>query len=252
MAFYDRLKEARVNSGFTQEQLAERLGIAKSTLSGYESGNREPTVATIAKAIEILGIDANFLYQDEMDALGGNPMQLKYNEMEHIKKYRDLDADGQSHVDAVLQWEMARLTALSELERRQSIIVELGGHQSISKRYIQYFQKVSAGTGEVIYEDTPPERISIPDVPEYRRVAYAVTVSGRSMEPLYNDGDLLLIEPTCIVDVGEIGIFNVNGKAFVKKRGEMELISLNEEHGNIPLANEARCMGRVVDKYVAD
>ena len=50
MAFYDRLKEGRINAGLTQEQLAEKLGIAKSTLSGYESGNREPTVATIAKA----------------------------------------------------------------------------------------------------------------------------------------------------------------------------------------------------------
>ncbi|MDD3404489.1 MAG: helix-turn-helix transcriptional regulator [Hespellia sp.] len=108
MAFYDRLKEARINAGFTQEQLSEKLGIAKSTLSGYESGNREPTVATIAKSIDILQIDANFLYQDEMDALGGNPMQLKYNEMEHIKKYRDLDDHGTDMVDTVLEKEYVR------------------------------------------------------------------------------------------------------------------------------------------------
>ena len=49
MAFNDRLKESRTNAGLTQEQLSERLGIAKSTLSGYESGNREPSIATVAK-----------------------------------------------------------------------------------------------------------------------------------------------------------------------------------------------------------
>lgn len=36
MAFHDRLKEARIKSNYTQDQLAEILGIGKSTLSGYE------------------------------------------------------------------------------------------------------------------------------------------------------------------------------------------------------------------------
>ena len=69
MAFNQRLKEARINARLTQEQLAERIGVAKSTLSGYENGNREPSVAIIAKAMQILQVDANYLYQDEMGNL---------------------------------------------------------------------------------------------------------------------------------------------------------------------------------------
>ena len=61
MALYDRLKESRIKAGLTQEQLAEKLGVAKSYIVRYESGNREPAVATIAKALEILNIDANYL-----------------------------------------------------------------------------------------------------------------------------------------------------------------------------------------------
>lgn len=117
MAFYDRLKEGRIKSGLTQEQLSEKLGIAKSTLSGYESGNREPTVATIAKALEVLGIDANFLYQDEMNELGGNPMQLQYNEMQHIEKYRDLDSHGKEMVDFTLEKEWERSTKEKKVEK---------------------------------------------------------------------------------------------------------------------------------------
>lgn len=41
MTFGDRLKEARNKKHLTQEQLANELGIAKSTLAGYEKGNRE-------------------------------------------------------------------------------------------------------------------------------------------------------------------------------------------------------------------
>ena len=60
---------------------------------------------------------------------------------------------------------------------------------------------------------------------------------------------MLLIEPTCSIDTGEIGIFNVDGQAYVKKLGERELISLNTGYGNIELTDDSRCMGRVVDKF---
>ena len=36
MAFIDRLKEARLQKGFTQEQIAEKIGVAKSTYTGDE------------------------------------------------------------------------------------------------------------------------------------------------------------------------------------------------------------------------
>ena len=249
MAFYDRLKEGRINAGLTQEQLAEKLGIAKSTLSGYENGNREPTVATIAKAIDILKIDANFLYQDEMDALGGNPMQLKYDEMQHIKKYRSLDDYGRETVDIVLDREVERYSIISEQNKH---LTELENTDSNTIRYIQYYQHLaSAGTGQVVFEDMPVDRIAIPDLPKYRRVSYAISVNGHSMQPLFYDGDMLLIEPTCDIEIGEIGIFIVGNEAFVKKLGDGELISLNKDYDNVPLTEYAKCMGRVVDKLDA-
>lgn len=118
MSFYDRLKESRVNAGYTQEQLAKKIGIAKSTLSGYESGNRDPSMYTISKIMEILNVDANFLWQDEVDAQGGNPVQLKYDEMKHIEKYRDLDSFGRQTVDLVLDREIARVKELNNMKER--------------------------------------------------------------------------------------------------------------------------------------
>ena len=105
MALKDRIKEARTNNALTQEQLAKKLGIAKSTLAGYETGNREPSIEMVAKILQTLDIDANYLWQDETDF----PMQVSYDEMEHIKKYRTLDQHGKEMVDVVLQKEYDRM-----------------------------------------------------------------------------------------------------------------------------------------------
>ena len=64
--FNDRLKEARLSSGLTQEQLANEIGVAKSTVTGYEKGNSEPNMVTVQRIMETLNVDANFLWQDEM------------------------------------------------------------------------------------------------------------------------------------------------------------------------------------------
>lgn len=60
----DRLKEARLKAGFTQKQAAEKVGIAATTLSGYERGASDPDVNTLYALMNALGVDANFLYQD--------------------------------------------------------------------------------------------------------------------------------------------------------------------------------------------
>lgn len=238
MAIKDRIKEARQNNHLTQEQLAAKLGIAKSTLAGYETGSREPSVDIMGRIMLALDIDANYLWQDETDF----PMQVSYTEMDHIKKYRALDEHGKGHVDTVLQWESDRMVQLRQAAASAPAA-------TVPVRVIQYYQRLaSAGSGQVVFDGVPVEPLEIPDKPEYRRVSYAVGVNGRSMEPLYEDGDILLVEPTCQIDQGEIGIFIVGDKAYVKELGKAELLSVNTECDNIPLTEDTKCMGRVVDK----
>ena len=60
MTFGERLKFFRENKQLTQEQLAEMIGVAKSTITGYEKNNREPDVLKIKKlayALDITGDD---------------------------------------------------------------------------------------------------------------------------------------------------------------------------------------------------
>lgn len=125
MAIKDRIKEARQRKNFTQEQLASRIGVAKSTLAGYETGIREPSIEIIGKIMYVLDVDANYLWQDE----GNFPLQVSYNEMDHIKKYRSLDPAAQSHIDTVLNWEVERSSQLlatqGQLRQSQSQVDSL-------------------------------------------------------------------------------------------------------------------------------
>ena len=117
MAFNDRLKESRTNAGLTQEQLSEKLGIAKSTLSGYESGNREPSIATVAKMLDILDVDANYLYQDEVEKITN--VVVNIGEKTILEKYRKLDEDGKQLIDTVLDFEFKRSINLKEARESQ-------------------------------------------------------------------------------------------------------------------------------------
>ncbi len=99
-----------------------------------------------------------------------------------------------------------------------------------------------------MFDAPPTKRIKIPNIPEYKKVDCAIGVNGNSMEPVFHDGDMLLIEMTDEIELGEIGIFIVDNESFVKKLGDLELISLNPEYDNIPLTENSKCMGKVVEK----
>lgn len=69
MSFKDRLKEARLSKGFTQSELGALLGVASSTITGYEKGTSEPNMQKIQQIMKVLSVDANYLWQDEMNQI---------------------------------------------------------------------------------------------------------------------------------------------------------------------------------------
>ena len=58
------LREFRIKSGLTQEQLSEKLGISLKYISRIENGNNGIKTQTLIKYMNILGITPNTLYLD--------------------------------------------------------------------------------------------------------------------------------------------------------------------------------------------
>jgi len=67
MTFGERVKHFRELKGLTQEQLAAEIGVAKTTITGYERGNREPDVAKIKKLAKALCVSGNELLGIELE-----------------------------------------------------------------------------------------------------------------------------------------------------------------------------------------
>ncbi len=85
--FNENLKFAREKRGLSQKEVAENIGVAKSTYSLYESGNREPNVQTIKKIADVLNTSADELLgiDDEPQTIAAHFDGDEYTEEELSK-----------------------------------------------------------------------------------------------------------------------------------------------------------------------
>ena len=68
--FGNALRRARVRTGLTQEMLAEVSGLDRTYISGAERGVRNPSLLTLAKLSQALGIGLGELLADADSGAG--------------------------------------------------------------------------------------------------------------------------------------------------------------------------------------
>lgn len=236
MSINSRIKERREELGLSRNELADIIGVTPSAIANYENGISSPKIELLFKLFHALKCDANYLYQDEMTTLSENNFSLSISEQEHIKKYRSLDTHGKELVDMVLNKECQRPTEFVQI--MPPIMVPFYGHIA------------SAGTGQFVFDDIPPEMIEIENCMENMHVDFAIGVNGNSMDPTYADGNTLLVKKQDSINVGEIGIFMIDGEAFVKELGNGVLISHNKDYEDKPIDENTICLGKVIGKHI--
>lgn len=59
--FGKKLKSLRKNKGISQTEFGNILGLATSTVSGYEKGNRMPDLNTLNKIADYFGVSVDYL-----------------------------------------------------------------------------------------------------------------------------------------------------------------------------------------------
>lgn len=123
------------------------------------------------------------------------------------------------------------------------------------QRKIPILSDVSAGYGKEALEEAT-HWIKLPSVIA-KNADFGTFVSGDSMEPKINDGDLLLVQNIPQLDSGMIGIFLLNDNVFCKRyhynpiTKETVLKSLNLNYKPIIVTNDDdfRIIGKVVGIY---
>ncbi len=61
MDIADRLQELRKKAGYSQEQVAEMLGLSRQAVSKWESGQGKPEIDNIVKLTEIYNVSADYI-----------------------------------------------------------------------------------------------------------------------------------------------------------------------------------------------
>lgn len=63
IAHTNHLKELRTKTGLTQQELADKLGCARSAVASWESGKRTPNKATADKLADFFNVSINELFE---------------------------------------------------------------------------------------------------------------------------------------------------------------------------------------------
>lgn len=59
--FQNIFKQLRISSGLTQVEMAQKIGISRSTIGMYETGAREPDFETLEKIADFFNVDTDYL-----------------------------------------------------------------------------------------------------------------------------------------------------------------------------------------------
>ena len=257
----ERLKQLMSERNLKQVEILEKslpyqkeLGIkmGKSTLSQYVNGVQSPDQHRIYLLSKTLEVSEPWLmgYDVEKKRIPDSERNSISNEQPEILPiYNKLEKPRQ---EKVLSYAKDQLE-----EQESSNIISIFNKSQDDENYITDYVEglVAAGHGTFQEDNLHMEvRLRANDVPdEYDTIA---KVAGDSMEPLIEDNDLLFIRVASQVDVNDIGIFQINGKNFVKKLkrdydGSWYLQSLNSGYEEIHLTenDDIRTIGEGVDIY---
>ena len=238
----NKIRELRKKHGLTLDELANNLNnrypdtmnFNKGKISKWENDKEEPRLSSVKILADYFDVPLDYFNGNEVEIL---PI---YNKLEKPRQEKVLSC------------------AKDQLEEQEnSNIISIFNKSQDDEDYITDYVEglVAAGHGAFQEDNLHMEvRLRVKDVPnEYDTIA---KVAGDSMEPLIEDNDLLFIKVTSQVDVNDIGIFQINGKNFVKKLkrdydGSWYLQSLNSGYEEIHLSEEddIRTIGEVVEIY---
>lgn len=264
----NRIKELLWYQNYNSQVLTNFLDIADISYKEWVNNESKTYMFYLSEISDFFGISVETLIGKSKSfwALDGElieiPEQNKnieqnintisenhYNDSEYemIDKYRILDEYGQNVVNAVLD---------IEYERCQVIDLEQISEDDAEYNVIPipiYEDKASAGFGDEFLAESC-RIINVIGNRTTIRADFALQVDGHSMEPLYYDGDIVLVHQQPAVDIGEIGIYSVDNKAFIKKQGEDRLISVNEDYDDIEPTEyqQYKCFGKVIGKLEDD
>lgn len=231
------IKEKKI----TQKALSKQLGVPTSTINNWIKLNRSIPSEFIIPICEFLDITPYLLLTGENVS---SKSVLGPDEQELLDIYSSLSPKSQGQVKE-------RAIVLLELET--PVTKEPESEQETI--FIEYSTlKVSAGTGEPLIDDTYHDFLKVKRSDLTEEANFAVQISGNSMLPRFKDKEWVLVRSQPDVEIGEIGIFIIDGNGYIKERAADRLVSINPEYDDIYFKEnqDIKCKGLVIGTLESD
>lgn len=252
----NKLKDLRTKKGLTANEVAKLIGMSGKTISAWENNRSQPNLINFFKLCKIYNVTDILSEFDTSLSLNNidnintitntNNINKTLLNQEHLKKYNNLDEHGKKVIDILLDTTSNLLEI--EHEHNISLIDNEDVQPKIQVKFIQL--PVSAGFGTDLFDKEEDIYIEVPNTPTTSKADYALKVTGDSMETAYSDGDIVFVKQQSYVEVGQIGIFVVDGEGYLKKYNGSCLESLNLKYPDIKINQYTNvyCMGLAIGK----
>ena len=92
----NNLKILRENSGYTQRQIADFLGVNRSAYANYESGERTAPLSVLEGVAKLFGVDVTMLWEVEPNEIKSSLLcafradELAAEDMKHVADFKDI------------------------------------------------------------------------------------------------------------------------------------------------------------------
>ncbi len=242
-AVFDKLCKEK---NTTPTALALKLGLSKGNTSSWKKGGN-PSADVLIKIADELDCTIDLLLGRLKKRSSAD--NLSVDEQKLIGYFKNLSDKSKGII-------LGRAEQLAELEApvvKEPVAVEEPEEQETI--FIEFSTlKVSAGSGEPLIDDSYPDFIEVKKSDLTENANFAVKINGKSMMPHFKDGDVVLVRSQPYVNVGEIGIFVIDGNGYIKERGDDRLISINPEYDDIYFkeGQDIRCKGLVIGTLEED
>jgi transcriptional regulator with XRE-family HTH domain len=241
------LRRLRENSGLRVSDVGDVIGRQGKTVNAWENGRGEPDIDTLVTLSKLFGVK-NILAEIAFDRYGAaSPLvpESSLTEDAFLSRYRSLDHFGKLAAERVVDTEAERV----RLSRDAGTADVSPAVRHIDVPVCRHPFYPGNGVDEISLFDSV-ELIRIPDNDIYRTADFAVRVDGAGYEPRFADGDILLIRRQSELQIGEIGIFSVDGEVFLRGFGHGRLISINPGLEDIKTEQnkQIRCIGKIIAK----
>lgn len=239
MSMVDRICELAHEKGISISALEKTLGLGNGIIGKWRK--QSPSCDKLKSVADYLNTTIDYLLTGKKNSSAAN---LTSDEHELLQYFKKLSDKSKGIV-------LGRAEQLAELEPPIANEPE----QEPETIFIEYSTlKVSAGTGEPLIDDTYHDFLKVKRSDLADEANFAVQISGNSMLPRFKDKEWVLVRSQPDVEIGEIGIFIIDGNGYIKERAADRLVSINPEYDDIFFKEnqDIKCKGLVIGTLESD